>query len=553
LNSLSLIRDAVRAKEVIQVLVRFGFSDLVKRTAVPDAWVDRISHKLDPEIATLNPWQRLSRALEELGPTFVKIGQLLASRPDLIPRELYEELLRFRTRVRPIPFEKIVAVIDASLGHSWQEAFSSITHDPIGSASIAQVHRATLLSDGSSVALKIQRPGLRRLFEADFEILEWMATEVHERIEDIRRYQLPKVVRVLRDSVHEELDFRNEAEHLKRFNRINPHKDKIFAPQLHETYASRTLLVMEAIEGESVDTVQLDPGKAREIATAGGHSVLHQIFEIGFFHADPHPGNLLITPDQRICLLDWGAVGRLSKQMRWEIADLLDAVINKDTESILHWAETMDNHEGELDKATLEMRMEELFQSNDQTLEAGNAGEVILSVLDALVSSGLSLPVDMTLLCKSIMALEQSTRALDPGFQVAPLAKPYLIRLKKERLDPGSWLRNWSRRGQTLSDKLFAIPSLLERTLERVNRDELRLNLHIDRMERVTKPVHQALNRIVIGLIISSLIIGSSMIITTGVGPQLFGYPQLGLFGYLLSALMGLWVIFDILRNHNRK
>ena len=325
------MRDAVRAKEILTVLVRYGFGNLLNQLNLPSGWIDRLVNKVDHPLGS---WERIRLAMEELGPTFVKMGQVLSTRTDSLPAPMIESLKQLRDRVKPEPVDKVRTVLEAQLGQSIEDVFSGFEDEPIGSGSIAQVHKAVLIETGEVVALKIQRAGIEKALTADLEILAWLAREAHERMEDVKHYNLPGVVAQLKRSLLTELDFTRESNFSDIFSSRNPYEDEVFAPKVYTQFTTERLLVTEYVEGVSPEAFEGTVEEKKELAIRGGRSAFHQIIRMGFFHADPHPGNVIITKSGRICFLDWGMVGQLTQQMRFNLADLLKAVIARDVEHI---------------------------------------------------------------------------------------------------------------------------------------------------------------------------------------------------------------------------
>ncbi len=302
----------VRAPEIVGVLARHGFGEILERIGVPA----RLRSRAQPEFLHLNIWQRIRITLEELGPTFVKLGQILSTRPDVLPEPLIKELRLLRDKVRPVPWEEMNRVLIEEISGPVDRLFFDIQESPVASGSLAQVHRAKRCDNGQTVALKIQRPGIRREIEADFVFISWFAREVHQRIKELRPYDLPDVVEEIRQAMAQELDFTIEARNANFFNQINPYDDEVYAPTVDEELSTRRLLVMEWISGVPPGEADLDPEDARRLARIGGRSLFHQMFLAGFFHGDPHGGNVFITPDRRICFVDWGLAGQLTREMR---------------------------------------------------------------------------------------------------------------------------------------------------------------------------------------------------------------------------------------------
>jgi ubiquinone biosynthesis protein len=547
---LSLIRDAVRARQILTVLVRYGFSNLLEQVNAPTGWITKVVRR---EEVPYDLWQRIRMVCEDLGPTAVKMGQILSTQPDIIPAPLVEEFKKLQSHVKPFPFEKIRKVLEQELKGKIDDYFDIIVEKPIGSGSIAQVHKARLKENGEWVALKIQRPGIEKALKTDLEILSWLSREIHERVSDMHAYDLPGVVQTLRKSLLRETDFTIEANNSKIFANSNPYEDVVFSPEVLDEFTTERLLVTEYIEGTRADKVtHLSDEERISLAHHGGVSVFHQIIIKGFFHADPHPGNIIVTPDKRICLIDWGMTGQLTRHMRYHLADMLSALKSQDAERITRVALAMSHNQKKVDSQQVEMEINQILHKYP-SLDVGKIGRVILDLINILGQNGIQLSRDYTLLAKSILSIEQTGHALDHEFDIGKVAKPFLEQLTMERINPiGRWKELlWNLHNGIF--KLNALPGDISRLIRRIENEEVSVNLHHTGLNRLMDTINSSSNRLTLAIIIGALIIGSSMIITTGVAPLILGYPALGIIGYLMSFFLGVWIVFDILRHGRHK
>ncbi|HBR94616.1 MAG TPA: ABC transporter, partial [Opitutae bacterium] len=316
------LSNAVRAPEIVAILVRWGFEDLLLQLDTPQFLLKNLVRK---KVTHLTAYERVRNACEELGPIFVKFGQILSTRPDRLPEPLVMELKKLRNDVDTQPFETIKPVALKALGRELEEVFAEFDPHPVAAGSLGQVYRAKLISTGAEVAVKIQRSEIHKTISADMEIIGWFAKQVHARIEELRPYNFPSLVREAEKRLEEELDYRNEADNAEIFIALNTEQANVFAPKVYRELTSRRLLVTEWVEGFAPDQITLEPEVAERVARMGGESIFHQIVGTGFFHADPHPGNMLITDDQKICFIDWGQAGQITMQMRFHLADMFAA------------------------------------------------------------------------------------------------------------------------------------------------------------------------------------------------------------------------------------
>lgn len=546
MKPLSLLRDAGRAREILTILVRYGFSNLLEQMNVPTTLVRAVAVR---GTADMNPYQRIRRVAEDLGPTFIKMGQILSTRPDLIPQPLVNELELLQDKVKPEPLDNIKAVLVSELGGQIEDSFSEFADIPIGSGSIAQVHRAVLRSTGEVVAVKVQRPGIERAIHADIDLLAWFVKEVHERIESLRPYNLPELVIALRESLRLELDFNNEARNAALFSARNPHYPKVFAPKVYEDYTSRRLLVTEFVHGMPPDKAALPKEQARELARSGADSLFHQIMAAGFFHADPHPGNILITPDGRICFIDWGIAGQLTRKMRYRLAELLDAIVHIDAERVARAAAAMNENGRHPEEEQLEIHITRVFNHYGASFRISEIGHMVVDLIYVFGQNGVKIPRDFTLLARAVLSIENTGRQLDENFDIGAAARPFIIGLTRERYRPGNIAHNllWTV-GSNLQ-KVGELPGDLQRIARKLERDELSINLHHRDLESFGDDVQRSANRLSLAVILGCAVIGSSIVITTGVKPLLWGYPAIGILGYVLSGFLGMWVAFDIIRH----
>ena len=544
------MRDAVRAKEILTVLVRYGFGNLLTQLNIPTGWIDKLLNKAEHP---LNTWERIRLAMEELGPTFVKIGQVLSTRSDSLPTEMLESLKQLQDSVKPEPFETVKRVLESQLGKTSEEVFSQVEESPIGSGSIAQVHKAFLANTGEVVALKIQRVGIESDLISDLEILGWLAKEAHERLADLRPYNLPRVVKQLRRSLEAELDFTHEANYSDIFSAKNPYVDHVFAPKVFSEFTTAKLLVTEYVDGVSPEDFKGTVEEKKSLAQFGGKSVFHQIICNGFFHADPHPGNVLVASDGRICLLDWGMVGQLTRQMRFNLADLLKAVIARDVEHIAFRGNRMGRHTRPVDQSHLEIDITRALDRFGPKINARDSGRIVLELLHVFGANGIALADDYIMLAKAVISIDQTGVTLDPEFNIAEVATPFIKDLERERWEPRHLLRKlmW-----TLGDgfwRMAELPVHVQRLLKRIEDEDIALHLHHKGLDELSESINKSANRLVLAIIIAALIMGSSMVITTGVQPLLWGFPAIGIVGYLISFVFGVWVIFDIIRGGGHK
>ena len=556
----STARELPRLREISSVFVRHGLGDLVRRAGIATL-LEHAGHVLQwgeaSAIAPLEPQQRARLAFEQLGPTFVKLGQLLSTREDLLPPTWTTELAQLHSHVPPVLFDDLLPQIEQALGRSPFEVFGNLEREPYAAGSIAQVHRAKLAS-GTPVILKIRRPGIEAKIDADLRIIEHIAHLVEHEIPEVRRYRPVQIVGQLRGSLERELDLAVEARNTERFARNFADDLDILVPRVYWEWTSSAMNVQEHIEGirgndlVAIDNAGLD---RKALAARGADAVLKMILVDGFFHADPHPGNVMYLPGNRIALIDFGMVGRLSPVRRRQIVDLLAGLARQDEETML---EVLLDWRGDdfVDEARLATDLGEFaFDYADMQLKDLKIGVLLRRVSAILREHSIVLPVDLTLMFKALISLEGLGRHYDPEFRLIERAKPFLDSAMRERYQPAEAAR---RAQETLSD-FFGLVTSMPRDLARLVKDarhgRMRVDLDLKRLDSFGHRLHSAINRATIGIMTASLVVGSSIVMTVAEGPTLFGVPLLtffGLVGYLIAFVNSLWIILSIWRSGRR-
>jgi len=545
LTVVGALQRAARANEILAVLARHGFAEALGRLGRPARrWAGAAAA---PARST---GERLRLAAEELGPAFVKLGQLLSARPDIVPHEILLELRRLQDHVHPLPFAELRPVLAAGLGRDPGEVFAELDERPAAAASLAQVYFGRLVS-GEVVAVKVRKPGIRRRLETDLDLAERLAARLQSHVPALRAIDLSGALAELRAGVLRELDFRHEARHQAFFNARFPVDGLVFAPRVHTEFCSEQVLVMERVDGLPVaEAVSLPVPARRRLAAAGADALLRQAFLLGFFHGDPHAGNLLVTRDARLCFLDWGLAGHLTPRLRVALADFWAAAVAQDAEALVRVAAEIAPDEARPDAHGLEREVA-LVLREELDFAAGRPalGRAMVRLLFVFGQGGIPLSREYALLAKALLSIEETGRLLDPGFDLRPHAAPVLRELRRERTGVRAVARRTREAARHLLPGLGVLPLELSRLVRRLGHDHLAINLHHRGLGEHDDAMKVAANRIALGVIIGALIIGSSLVVTTGATPRLFGLPALGVVGYLISALLGLRVVWDIIRH----
>ena len=544
----STITRLGRFKDLVSILLRYGFDDLVERLDVPGMGLVRKIHPADP---SLTPYERIRHALEELGPTFVKFGQIMSLRPDLLPRELIIELQHLQDDVAPIEFGEIRGVVEAAVGGPLEDHFSYFEDKPTASASLSQVHRAIMKPGGLVVAAKVQRPNIRSVIVSDLDILEAFVRRLHDRIERVKIYDLPNIVRVTRRSLLRELDFTQEARNMRTARSFLSADSGITIPKVHLEATTSKLLLMEFIRGTplgEVDPASID--HPERIAGNGLRSAIKQILDDGFFHADPHPGNIILTEGNMLCLLDWGMVGRLTERDRFQLIDLIETVVDRDTRRMVEALEAMAVGKEDFIRSNLERDLLEILDNFYAVpLKQLNLGNLLLGITSILREHRLRMSPDLVIMIKALVTAEGTARGIYPDLDVVTEAESHVRRLSTKRYHPRVLLRDLRVTASRFQNLAYEFPTEMTKIMDKLNRGDFQIRLEHENLGPLRRTLDNMSNRLTLGIIIAAMIIGSSMIITTGVEPLLLGYPMLGILGYIISGVLALWLIFNIIRS----
>ncbi len=551
--ALATLKNLGRLAEVAGVLVQNGFADLVERLELPGHKEPGIRVQGEHLTKTYSAWARLRMVAEDLGPTFVKLGQLMSQRPDLLPKEMVLELRKLQDQVAPEPLPAMVEAVQKALGRPLDEVFQDFSPEPLASASLAQVHRARRRDDGRWVAVKVRRPGIARRVEADLALLAGLVRALHQRVDQVKPYNLPGLVAEITLHLRQEMDFSLEARHMQTARAHQPPDSPVDIPAPHLDLSAQALLTMDLVVGQRLDQAQLSIAQKKVLARQLAGVVLEQVLRRGFFHADPHPGNIMVQtggPQPRLALLDWGLVGHLTPNMRYLIGDLMGAVVDRDAPGMVRTMHAMGAAPSTSENPALVGDVEELLERvHSVPLGQIDTGALILEVMEVMRVHHLRVQVQYALLDKALLEMEGLARELDPDFDPVQVARPYVRDLWLERWRPDVLLKHLRHHLRDGLEFLKDLPGRLDRVLAQVERGELGLEFKHKGLGPLTKAIEDSSNRVTVGLIVAALIVGSSMIITTGVEPKIFGLPALGLVGYLFSVVIGLWLVWSIFRS----
>jgi len=548
-------RHLQRYRQILTVLFKYGFGELVDRMNVAhylETGLQLVSKRRRERMERLTRSERVRLAVEELGPTFIKLAQVLSTRPDLIPVEFTQELAKLQDQVPPFPFEQARQIVEEDLKAPLEEKFPHFERTPLAAASIAQVHRARL-ADGQETVVKVQRPGIARLIEVDVEILYHLATLMERHIVELGIQRPTALVEEFARTLEKEIDFTVEANHMERFSRQFREKPGIYIPRVYRPLSTRRVLTMEYIQGIKISDLNAleAAGLDRKLLAArGAEIILEQVLRFGFFHGDPHPGNLFILPGNLICYLDFGMMGSVDRQAREDFADLIFAYFGRDEKKVAQVLLRVMEYDEEPNRRALEKDLADFLEGVLYPPLKKNPISSLLKVLLELIHRHrLRIPADIFLMIKALAATEAVGYNLDPEFDLAGKAEPFIRRIVLERLSPRRLLEEFFRSGEDLVQLVKEIPGETRDILQQIRQGKVRIGFEHRGLEGFAFHVDRASNRIAFSLVIAALIVGSSIIIQTQIGPYLFGFSMLGLFGFLIAGVLGLWLLISILRS----
>jgi ubiquinone biosynthesis protein len=539
----------------MSVLIKYGFEEvagLVARRFRVGLGSKGIPTNRSEEMLQVSAARRLRMAMEELGPTFIKLGQLLSTRPDLIPAEFVEEFERLQDQVTPERPEIIREEIRRQLGAYPEELFAAFEVEPIAAASIAQVHRVRL-KDGRIGAMKIRRPGIVKVIRTELEILEDFAALLKRRLRNGDVIDPQRMVREFAQAVLKEVDLSRERKNLQRFGRNFADDPTVHVPAVFEEYCTEAILMMEFIEGikpSQIEQLRAEGYDTKEIARRGADFVLKQVFDFGFFHTDPHPGNFLIMKGNVLAPLDFGQVGRLSRPDRELMQAIVLSIVSGDVTRVLQALERAEMIEERTDILELRRDLEDLLDNySNMPLKDIPFGEAIRRGFEIIRSHHIQPPRDFTLMLKCLMTIESFARGLDPDFQIINHLKPYARRFTMESYKPSGVLRQLGKAVQGAGELAGRFPEDAAAILSKVRRGQFHIHIHHEHLDELERTMDNSSNRLSFAIIIAALLIASSLLVAQeGTVLGLLSLEALGIAGYLTAAVVGVWLLVLILQ-----
>ncbi|MFA7405717.1 MAG: AarF/UbiB family protein [Pelobacteraceae bacterium] len=548
------IRSIRRYLNIVRVLSTYGFDQALEVMGLADV-VARSrklfrSSKLD--IARLTAAERMRLALEELGPTFIKLGQILSTRPDVIPQSFVREFEKLQDDVPSFPFEAVLAQISTELGGPVEQFFAEIDPVPLAAASIAQVHRARLKS-GEDVVIKVRRPGIVEIVESDISALVALAGLAERHVSGSELYDPVGVVREFARTIRREMDFSREAHTIEKFRDNFVKTPWMYFPHVYWEQTSRAVLTMEYVAGIKVSDRETLIGQGLDgtlIARRGADAFLEMVLKHGFFHGDLHPGNVLILPGNVICLLDYGIVGRLDEGLITFLTDILSAIVNRDMDEVVSLLLFAGDISDSLDIRALKR---DLFNFIDGYYEIPlkeiEVGRMLMEFIEIITLYSIRIPPDLMLLAKSLVLIEGMGRALDPAFDMVEHLRPFIVKAIRQKLSPLRISRDINQILASYLNLARNIPRDLKEIINRINRNKFKIDLEHRGLDKFTADFDRSINRLSISMILAATIIGSSIIMQTDKGPKFMDFPVFAFLGYSVAGLVGLWLVYAIIRS----
>ena len=531
-------RTLSRFDEIIKILRKYDFDKVLGQTT---------RNKISPfrneadnkELLKEDFPERLRLMLQELGTTFIKFGQLLASRPDLVGEKISEELSQLHDDNPPVSYEEIKELIEDQLGGSLNEFFVEFSEKSLATASIAQVHVAKLHS-GEKVAVKVQKPNIEDIVETDLSIMKFIANESDRFDTGFKHLNLPAVIHEFDRSIHKEMDFDNELMNIRHLNDNFKYNDKIIVPVIYPDYSTEKVLTMEYVEGVKLsEVIAGDDPKYNKILIADRivRAYLKQIFLDGFFHADPHPGNIFITDDNAVCFIDFGMMGVLDDEFRQDLAELMINFSDHNIDGLINQLIRMDILNEKTDINILKSDLNDLF-AKYYGMELSRFNGIIEDLLFLMQKYEVRLPNEFVLMARGLSMVENIALRLDPNINVVEYLKPIATKLIAQRYNPKKMVNNAKNSFFAFEHVLRGLPSLISKTFYKIEEGEVTVNIEV-------KHISEIANQLSLAIIIAALLIGSSLVMLIDVGPRFYEMPVLGFVGFTISLALG---VFTVLR-----
>jgi ubiquinone biosynthesis protein len=545
---LRLFRSLGRSRQIATVLLNHGFGDLISRIGLRRyvQWGKRLFSRRPQPDTDLTTSRRIRLALEDLGPTFIKFGQVISTRPDIVPADLIEELAFLQESVPPFPSDVAVQLVEKEFGRPIAELFTSFDRIPLAAGSLAQVHKA-VHHDGRPLAVKIRRPDVVRSVERDLALMFDLATLAERHLPDLRPFDPVGLVTQFSRTIRREMNFRREGRTLQEFRQLFRGDATLYVPQVFDELTSEGVVTMEFVSGARADDkaalehLALPPS---QIVSNGANIFMKMAFELGMFHGDLHPGNIRIRSDGVIAFLDYGMVGYLDAQKRDQLVDLFLCIVRNDVVRAVDLIQVLAQPSDVIDRLALRTDVTDFIGSYyGVSLDQLHVGRMLSDFVAMIARHGLRCPPDLMLLCRAFITLEGVGRSLYPEFNMAGELAPFVERIIRRRYDPRRLVEKTWNDVRDVAGSLHSLPGNLSRALSRIGNDNLRIQLDHRGLDKLIVEFDRSSNRIVVGVVTSAILLSSAIILRGG------GSLWINIPAFLISGFLGVWLIYGILRS----
>lgn len=540
-----------RIKQIAQVLAKYGFEYAAERTHLKKR-IPFQKHTHPEIIHTYNPYERAKMALDDLGPTFVKFGQILSTRPDLVGEKLSHELSKLQDEVKPFPYEEVEKEIKRELGKPVEEIFKTFDHNPLASASVAQVHRATL-KNGKQVVVKVQRPEIEPIIKQDIQIMHYLAEVAQRHNPEWAQYRFTEIVEEFERSILKELNFGLEGKNIQRFWEMYKDDEHIVIPEYLPTYSSKRILTMSYIKGTPL--TEIIEGKSKKefdkplIAKRASEAYFKQVLVNGFFHADLHPGNILILEGNKIAFVDFGIVGWIEQESINDLSKLFINLIDCDVRNIINQLIAMNLVEEDTDLDNLRIDISDIMEEYyGLDLKEVRLGETATQLMLLLTEYKIRIPKEYTMLSRSLLLVEGSAAKLDPSFNAIEIFRPYALKLAAQKLSPMKILNRMKTELLELEGMSRTVPRIIRNILSKLEGGKIKLEFEHKNLDTLAYSLDKISNKLSIAIIIAALIMGSAVMLVANNSAHITGLQTLSLLGFTLSTIFGFLLILTAIR-----
>ncbi len=548
-------RHLNRYHRILRVLFKYGFDDLVDRLHIDqylESGLRMINRKPREQIARLSRPERLRLVFEELGPTFIKLGQLLSTRPDFIPADYLDELAKLQDKIPPFSYDEVCTIFEEEMGKAPDQVYHYFDSTPLAAASIGQVHRA-VLDGGEEVVVKVQRPQIENIIAVDLEILAHIAELMEQYLEEVQGHRPSAIVHEFARSLSREIDFSIELTNIQRFRLQFENNDTVHVPLVYPQLSSERLLVMEYIDGIKCSDIGKLTAKDADlplIAEHGAVLVMEQIFVHGFFHADPHPGNIFILPDNVVCFIDFGQMGRLSLKDREDFTDLVLSLVAGDERKVTRGLLRVTLQHGEIDQALLAGDLGDMMDMYlYKPLGDLEAGKILQDILSLVSRHKLTIKPGLYLMMKALATVEGVGLVLDPNLQLINLAKPFMRKIQYGRMQPDRVMSEMSHTAASYLHFFREMPEEILAISRQLRSGRMKMEFEHRGVQALGVALDRVSNRVAFAIVLAALIIGSSLIVLSDIPPRWNDIPIIGLVGFVVAGVMGFWLLLSIIRH----